>query len=77
MYLSGSDLLQQGYCTDENNKITESKINALLCGKQSTGNFADQMETVLKTIRRKVNFVNVATWRGLVHSHKSNSFSVF
>lgn len=52
-------------------------MNALLCGKQSTGNFADQMETVLKTIRRKVNFVYVATWRGLVHSHKSNSFSVF
>ena len=76
MCLSGSNFLEQGYCTDENNKITESKINAMLCGKQSTGNFADQMETVLKIIRWKVSFVNITTWHGLVHSHKSNSFSV-
>ena len=76
MCLSGSDFLEQGYCTDENNKITESKINAMLCGKQSTGNFTDQMETVLKIIRWKVNFVNITTWHGLMHSHKSNSFSV-
>ena len=75
MCLRGSDL-EQGYCTDENNKMTESKINAMLCGKQNTKNFADQMETGLKIIRWKVNFVNITTWHGLVHSHKSSPFSV-
>ena len=74
MCLSGSDLLEQGYCTDENNRMTESKINAMLCGKQNTKNFADQMETGLKIIRWKVNFVNITTWHGLVHSHALFSY---
>lgn len=45
--LSGSDLLEQSYCTDENNRITESKFDAVLWGKQIAGNSTDQMETVL------------------------------
>lgn len=39
----------------ENNRTIENKINAMLCGKQITGNFTHQMETVLKIIRSKVS----------------------